>query len=867
MLMLIISNTEGRNGVVGVRPLQFNNARQALEAVKGQLKMHVATIHAETVHIDDSLPLVIGFVGRGAAAETVLANVMTAQGEATPAFLERCGVIGAYHVPETDDAEILSGYVDEVVANLATYLPTDEGAPFSGEPLTIDGLELMAGSPLNVVVSSDGSQLGRPAERATEQTGALEFDTDEPVNEQATVETSVVAEAQPATHTEIETKETVMTTNTLPKAELMRAARQLHADLAASVPNFQPIEVAFCEASRLRRFCGLNLSDLDPALLNELRDRADEVCDCLRELAALTATQDDELEAIPSVAVTDNGDDEDFSPTPDMSLSTDDEEFEEVETLVEGDASFTEEHDVDTVDAELVEEGDEEVSIDLHDAEVLAEKLPAVFLLTQGRLDEVEGAMAAVAGFALNLIAEQGADFNDFNESDVAEAVASGELINVVTLLDDSDWLSAASFDLLYELDGNLTDAAAEAGFDVQGEVDQSGIDLDAEGDANEELSEGDENDWYEGEEEEEDDEEEDDAEPEADLQLLQVTIVPRLVLNLVADYNGHVYTKEQRQALMAMPTESGRVLNLAYGISGTDSNTGSQGAYIRAIARTAKALGQLANATVLLPASHANVTADKLAATVASAATGTDINELLSNVLADLQGIEVDEDGNVMIGFADDEGDETEEKIALSDLCDFDVKYSMMREHDFGPATIEVTALLSMRMPILGFAKRPDQIATRLASLADKQFERHGVEVYPAITFNAVDRIFNRSEDYSDRNVACLTEVVSALISQASTEDSPWAGAVVASHRAVTETGMYGIGLLVDGSEAEQYIPLHEVVDIDAYASVGNDAAAILCTPIGESMFSMGGDTTVLLTRAKDDVEEEDETEMEDAE
>lgn len=100
--------------------------------------------------------------------------------------------------------------------------------------------------------------------------------------------------------------------------------------------------------------------------------------------------------------------------------------------------------------------------------------------------------------------------------------------------------------------------------------------------------------------------------------------------------------------------------------------------------------------------------------------------------MLADLQGIEVDEDGNVMIGFADDEGDETEEKIALSDLCDFDVKYSMMREHDFGPAIIEVTALLAMRMPILGFAKRPDQIATRLASLADKQFERHGVEVYP---------------------------------------------------------------------------------------------------------------------------------------
>ena len=74
------------------------------------------------------------------------------------------------------------------------------------------------------------------------------------------------------------------------------------------------------------------------------------------------------------------------------------------------------------------------------------------------------------------------------------------------------------------------------------------------------------------------------------------------------------------------------------------------------------------------------------------------------------------------------------------------------------------------------------------------------------------------------------------------------------------------GIGLLVD-AEAEQYVPLYEVVDIDAYASVGNDAAAILCTPIGASLFNMGGDTAVLLTRAQGDADDEDETEIDDAE
>lgn len=855
MLMLIIANTEGRNGVVGVRPIQFNNARQALEAVKGQLKMHVATIHAETLNIDDTIPLVVGFVGRGNAAESVLANVMTAQGDNTAAFLERCGVIGAYHVPETDDAEILSGYTNAVFENLATYLPTEEGAPGSGEPLAVDGLEFLAGAPLNVVVHADGAQLGRPS--PLQQLGGNSYAEQEVETE---IETPVVAEAQPVTQSKIETEETVMTATQMSKADLMRTARQLHSDLSAAVPNFQPIEIAFGDASRLRRFCGLKLTNMDQATLDELQSRAEEVCQCLKELAALTATQDDELEVTAHVSA--GSDDDDFAPVPDQQLADDDdEEFDEVDTEVETDIEPT----ADLVaDDELPVEADTSADdLDLNDMTVLAEKLPAVFLLTQGRLDEVEGAMAAVSEFAVNLITEQGGDFNDFNESDVAEAVESGELVNVVTLLDESDWLNAASFDLLYELDGALTDAAAASGIDVQGEVDQSGIDLDT--DDEEMLTDNDtdnDNDW-----EEDDEEEDEDAEPEADLQMLQVTIVPRLVLNLVADYNGHVYTKEQRHALMAMPTESGRVLNLAYGISGNDSNNGSQGAYVRAIGRTAKALGQLANATVLLPSSYADVTADKLAAAVTAAATGTDINELLSNVLADLQGIEVDEEGNVMIGFADDEGDETEPKIALSDLCDFDVKYSMMREHDFGPATIEVTAMLNMRMPILGFAKYPEKIAARLASLADKQFDRHGVDVYPAITFNAVDRIFNRTEEFSDRNIACLPEVISALIAQVNVEESPWAGAVVATHRAVVETGVYGIGLLVDDSEVEQYVPLHEVVDIDAYASVGNDACAVLCTPIGESLFGMGGDTTIMLTRAKDDSEEEDETELDDAE
>lgn len=866
MLMLIIGNTAARNTVVGVRPLQFTQPRQALEAVKGQLKMHVATIHAETVHVDDNIPLVIGFVGRGNAAETALANVLTAQGENAAAALERCGVIGAYRIEETDDAEVLSGWVNYVVSQLATYLPTPEGAPGGNDVLYVDDSEFMVGSPLSVVVSDDGSLLGLCGDVATSQ----EFNETEteyeyvaeaaPLAEAPVVELAPVAATQDTT----EPKETVMTK--MSNYDLMRNVRQLHKELAEVVPNFKPLDQAFPDAARLRSFCSLGVSQLPEDVLTEIAERAGEVVAKLNEMRELSASQNDELPLIAADRIQE-------VPTEEFEESEEfEEEFEEVETRVEGDPVVEVARDKLAVvlsaagtdgDDEMEDEEVEDEELDLNDDAVLAEKLPAIFLLSQGRLDSITpaGVVAAkLAEFATAFIEEQGgADFNEFNDADVTDALESGELLNLWSLLADADWLALASFESLYELDGALTDLATAAGIDVFGEVDDSGItELEA---AEQEEDEDDESGMWSGDEEEEDDADTEEVDA-ADLALVQVTILPRLVLNVVADYNGQVYSREQLEALAKLPCESGRVLNLGHGVSAKDARTGAQGAYLRPISRISKALGQLAGATVLLPESFASLDADALAAKIAGAALGTDIDELLSDVLSDLQGVDVDEDGNIMIGFSEDEDGE-DSVIALRDLCAFDVNYSMMREHDFGPATIEVTAVLSMRLPAMGYVKRPQAIIERVASLASRMQQRSGIDIYPAITFNAADRMFVRAEDFEDRNVACLADVISALVAEVNVDESPWAGAVYASHRGVTETGMFGLGLLAsDGDNVEQYLPMSEIMDIDVYASVANDAAAVFTSPIGVALYAMGGDSTVMLTTAKGEEEDADDGE-----
>lgn len=878
MLMLIIGNTAARNAVVGARPMQFAQPRQALEAVKGQLKMHVATIHAETVHVDDNIPLVIGFVGRGNAAETALANVLTAQGDNAAITLERCGVIAAYHVEETDDVEALSARAQYVVDQLATYLPSPEGALGGDQVLLVDDAELLVGSPLNVVVSYDGSLLGLSEVSADSEEHPDHGDNPDYVAVAAAPSAAPVVEMAPAAETqvEIEPKETVM--SKMSNYELMSNVRKLHSELCAVVPNFKALEVAFPDAARLRTYITLGVSQLPEAVLNEISERAEDVVAKLKELAALSASQDEEIAPLAAVSL-DSGkgnvgtagalgsnEIEEFEPVAEDEFPGDEDEFEEVDTRVEGDPVVEVSRDALAAamtavgtdgDGEYEEEDD---NIDLSDDAVLAEKLPAIWLLGQGRLDAVDGLADVMAKFSNNFIVEQGSDFNEFNSDDIDEALASGDLLNLWALLTDADWLALASFESLYELDGALTDLAAAAGVDVFGEVEESGItELDAdESEEEAEVDEDDEAAMWTGADDEDEDDHEADTEDASDLSLMQVTILPRLVLNVVADYNGHAYTADQLRALAKLPCESGRVLNLGHGVSAKDSSSGAQGAYLRPISRIAKALGQLAGATVLLPENFAKLDADTLAAKIAGASLGVDINELLSDVLTDLHGIDVDEDGNIMIGFSEDEDGE-DSVIALNDLCSFDINYSMMREHDFGPATIEVTAVLSMRLPSLGYVKRPQAIVERVAALAARNQQRSGIDVYPAITFNAADRMFDRAEGFEDRNVSCLSDVVDALVGEVNMEESPWAGAVFASHRGVTETGMFGLGLLaLDGDGAAQYLPMSEIVDIDVYASVANDAAAVFTSPIGNALFSMGGDSTVMLTTAKEEEEEE---------
>lgn len=849
MLMLIISNTAARSATHG-NPINFQNPRAALERVKTSLRLSVTTIHADTVAVDDDIQLVIGFVGRQTHAENLLVSHLSKE-DNPEALLESLGVLGAYSVGETEDAETLSTYVANAILPLGAYLPGSE--VLGGDSrLDVLGADTLFALPLNVVEGLHGSMLGIvPVDHEVDH----ETDGDvETVNEAVTETVTEVQPAEAATVVETQTKEQSMSTP-MSNFELMRNVRTLHADLTQAVPGFRPLDQAFPTAERLRALLNLKLSTLPQPVMDELFQRADEVVACLTEMLALAATQTDELELIPAAAPA-----VDFDEEEDPRQELDEEEFEEeVDTDVERD---DEQPDLDTpavayADDEAV--GGPRPDLELDNDENLADKLPAIFLLTQGRLDEVEGVMAAVSEFAINFAAQQGEDFNDFNEADVAEAVEAGDVVSLCALLIDANWLTTASFESLYELDGELTTLAAETGLDVLGEVDESGVLTDAD----ENFSmEGEEPDEDEG-EEEEDDEEEEEAET---LELIPLKIVPRLVLNVVADFNGHIYTRDQLLTMQSLESHGNRKLNLSVGISGKSKSTGAVGAYLRPIQRAAAALAHMANAQVMLPQSYSEtLTAEQLADAIVTGTMGNGIDDLMSDVLGDLFAIEADEDGNLLLGFAETE-DEEDSIIALHDLCGFSTKYSLLRDdRAFGPATIEVVSVLNMRIPALSRIPA-DQMIDRLTSLAAKMTAKHGIDVYPAVTFNAADRIFTRADDYVDPNVAVLPEVIDQMLVAANADQSPWAGAVFASHRGVTETGVHGIGLLeTDGTDHDRYVPLSEVADIDVYASVANDAAAVLCTEAGEVLFEMGGDSVVLLTSYKEDsAETDDEDELE---
>ena len=863
MLMMIIAHTHQR-AAQHLPPFDFSSPRRSLESVKTALRLHVATLHAEAFTVDESCSLMLAFVGRGNSGENMLAGILAAHDQDSNEFMAQHGVIAVYTIPSELEEDEYEDLVNVLRNKLELHVLADD-CPYGNDQVLPPELfdlpedSLLVGSPLSSVAANGllGLVTGGLVEGLPYNPTASEFGDDV-----AEVETQSVN----VNEVETDHKDTIaMTTQAkMTNRELMVAAQKLYADLKSVSPKMGEMAVQFSDPARISRYCSLGMSDLSAEVLNELSERSTEVARMVAEMADLTANQDFEPAPVADVSLAaivedDNGDIE--------------EEFTEVDTEA-FDAEQIAPLVGEVADEEVPNEGsDEEFQpeetelLDLTDPEVLEEKMPAIAMLVRGELDEVDTGdstvLDTVALFSLNFLAEQDDDFNAFNAEDVSDAEATGQLVNVMSLLQDADWLTTASFNELYDLDNALTDLLTAVGIDVFATAEENEEEDDYEEDEDEEL---------ESEELENEEGEYDDADAEApsedacsadDLDLVALSVHPRLVLNVVADYNGHVYDREQRQAMTNLPLSNGKTTNIGLGINAASSTQDvAAGFYLRPIRMVSKALSTIANASVLLPV-HAihNSDAEQIAAAIARAVGGATTEDMLAGALEALSSVDTDEDGRVLLGFGSEDG-EDDSYVALSDLCHFSTHYNLIESANGGPITVEITSVLSMRLPLLSAVRDPETFAHRLMRLSAKAASEYGIEVCPAITFNAADRMFIRHADYADKNIDSMIVVADAMVATTLDEDEgDWGHAIFATKNAIGAEGLNAMGVMY--GVAEDYIPLADVADIDVFAESVNDAAAIFLTTAGESMFHMGGDCSILITPAHA-VDEDDDLEVE---
>lgn len=339
-------------------------------------------------------------------------------------------------------------------------------------------------------------------------------------------------------------------------------------------------------------------------------------------------------------------------------------------------------------------------------------------------------------------------------------------------------------------------------------------------------------------------DDEEDEEDESDDLHLVNVTIVPRLVLNLSLD-NRLRLTEEEILALGCVEGEQGDY-DLSIGLNGRTKGkkTAPRGFYLGPIRDVASELSKIANASVLIPQSKLKGDHERLArAIIAALPNGS------GGLNMNLRGedrIVLDPEGNITVGFADEDGDGAERVVNFNDLCSLSTDFYVGDNIATG-TTIEVTSVLTMFLPRLsgGTKEGRSLLVEHLCKLAVRNAERTGVTVLPAITFLGADAAL---QDTSEMSVAeCLQTMLAVSENEDPTVYGNWAGAVGASMSAVMSGEDHGISFLstdqridFDNAESEEEI---ELID-----GVLSDTGAVMLTDAGPNLFALGGDYTVML-------------------
>ena len=341
-----------------------------------------------------------------------------------------------------------------------------------------------------------------------------------------------------------------------------------------------------------------------------------------------------------------------------------------------------------------------------------------------------------------------------------------------------------------------------------------------------------------------------DEAEP-VSLELVPLRIRPRMILNLSAVIDSEVFTKEMVQVLSDVPSVTGQEsFNLAIMVNNAPKNNKANDARADGFLRTrlagiARSLSALSSGPVLLPSDYIERTDDSHLFEAVTEGMGATVDSLLRNDPCGVARLDVDDEGMLHVGFEDEAVN-----VNINDLLRADISVSKSLDAS-GGNLLDVTAVISFCAGGLLFMREPARMITRLQELSGRLAERFGVEVIPAFTFDYKVSLFGSAA--TDE----LAKIVAAMQDNLYNSLADGNAIGVIPKAAFEDEDPSECGVILDHSVG--YLPVDcgsdELTDVEADAMVG--IVDLLASPALETLYALGGNTTMLLMTLPEDAED----------
>lgn len=882
MLALIIGNTQ-HNQVRGKSLLPTTNAKQALEEVKRMTRLSLSTQGAHVVEIEGTVPVMVAFLGQGNGGETRI-NLERNRDRGYDDVLGRAGVLAAFDVDDgalTGHPEDVIDIAEQLVAVISRHVEVCEGE----EPEVSTVIQLDAAAPDigRCLFFSPAAQYWKAPEGYWLQGASDEATEDYPV---ADIDLDIV-DVTPApavnvteqsTHTQKD--QDAMNTTQYTVNEMMVALRQNAPTLIDLGMISSDIEINQFFANNPRRITTvLNILSLAPDMVEQMRTNAPALAQQFNEISLLMAEQQAEVQsddapvgvaaAIPVRQIPADMD-LDLAAKPHTAGASVQRrpEVGEYDDNVNTESSDLDDADMDEedlsgeFDAAEADAAADEAASNL-DPEVMHTNLNA--LIVESDFDSVtEDNAEAVEVVLINFINSAVAELNEAGEIDVSSLMSPDDIEDaqnnegvegLAGLINDTELLHYVSEDLLNSTEDALCIAylgelAEDADVDAHGD----------DGDEEEDNNEVDDNEDY--------SEEEGDGEMDptsmSPVPTSLVTIVPRLIVNVVLPSYGPLanLSATTLRALNEIEGDDRRKYDLATGLSRSNNDKAPVGFYRKPFNTLARTLAKLANATVIIPVSaeelaeHQEIAVNYVAEHVAN----VDIAGSLNAALERLSTLPADEDGNLIVGFS---GESEERAIPISSLMSLNKSIDLIELDD--SYNVELTVVMSFVAPGFRNLKDSAALARGLVKMCATAAANTGISVSPSITFTGMDAYL--SEEV--RAAVAVNDIVTAMYGTvAEFGETPVAiynAARLSSLRTAVKDGdAYRVYMQSEDGEmcvtdvhTEDRTPRADAALLEA-------SAVSMFDPDGAALYGLGGDTTITLFTFKEGEQDGDEDEME---